>query len=127
LELEARSRFLRVCFLPPDIRVPVVAFTRERTDPQIKRSGEMPYFYFHLFNDITSIDEEGADLPTTDAAMQRAATTAREMAAESVREGHLVLDHRIELANDAGQTIAKVRFGEVVKIEGDPTSYKQSG
>ena len=82
----------------------------------------MPRFFFHLFNDVTSIDDEGVDLPDLKVAMDKAVTIAREMAAESVRAGHLVLDHRIELATDTGQTVATVRFGEVVKVEGDATA-----
>ena len=78
----------------------------------------MPHFYFHLHNDLTSIDEEGVDLPDVEAAMQKAAGTAREMAAESVREGHLVLDHRIDVANELGETVGTVHFGEVVKVTG---------
>ena len=76
----------------------------------------MPRFYFHLFNDITSIDEEGSELPTESAARQRAETNAREMAAESVREGHLVLSHRIEVGNELGEKIATVRFGDVIQV-----------
>jgi hypothetical protein len=76
----------------------------------------MARFYFHLFNDITSIDEEGADLPSETAAMQRAKATAREMAAESVREGHLILSHRIDVGDELGETIATVRFGDVVQV-----------
>jgi hypothetical protein len=83
----------------------------------------MPHFYFHLFNDMTSIDEEGVDLPDLKVAMDKATAIAREMAAESVRQGHLALDHRIDLASDTGQTVATVRFGEVVKIQGDPSAF----
>ena len=76
----------------------------------------MPRFYFHLYNDITSIDEEGQDLPNEAVALQRAATMAREMAAESVRQGHLVLDHRIEVISDQDRTVGTVRFKDVVRV-----------
>ena len=76
----------------------------------------MPRYYFHLFNDITSLDEEGSELPTDAAAKQRAESNAREMAAESVREGHLVLSHRIEVGNEVGEKIATVRFRDVIQI-----------
>lgn len=76
----------------------------------------MARFYFHLFNDVTSVDEEGADLPSESAAMQRAKANAREMAAESVRDGHLVLSHRIDVGNELGDTIATIRFGDVVQV-----------
>lgn len=76
----------------------------------------MPRFYFHLFNDLTSIDEEGAELPSETAALRRAETNAREMAAESVREGHLTLSHRIVVGDEGGGTVATVRFGDVVQV-----------
>jgi hypothetical protein len=76
----------------------------------------MPRYYFHLFNDITSLDEEGSELPTDAAAKQPAESNAREMAAESVREGHLVLSHWIEVGNEVGEKIATVRFRDVIQI-----------
>lgn len=38
------------------------------------------------------------------------------MAAESVREGHLVLDHRIEVTDKTGATVRVVHFGDIVEI-----------
>lgn len=76
----------------------------------------MPRYYFHLFNDITSMDEEGLELPNAALAMQRAIPMAREMAAESVMQGHLVLDHRIEVANERGFTECVVYFRDVVEV-----------
>lgn len=76
----------------------------------------MPRFYFNLYNDMTSIDEEGAVLPNAAAALQRAARIAREMAAESVREGHLVLEHRLEVIDDTGELVGTVHFRDVVRV-----------
>ena len=76
----------------------------------------VPQFYFHLFNDFTSHDDEGAQLPNAAAAMQEAARMTREMAAESVREGRLVLGHRIEVTNAVGATVGTVHFGDVVEV-----------
>ena len=77
----------------------------------------MPRYYFHLFNDITSLDEEGVDLPNDAVAIQRAAENARAMAADSVSNGHLVLDHRIEVENDHGETIGTIKFRDVVAVK----------
>jgi hypothetical protein len=76
----------------------------------------MPRFYFHLFNDIECRDEEGAELPNAAVALQRAAVTARKMAAESVKQGHLILDHRIDVTDGYGDRIGTVHFSDVVKI-----------
>jgi hypothetical protein len=80
------------------------------------RCGEVPRFYFHLFNDIVARDEEGIELLNDADAMQRAASCAREMAAQNVREGRLVLDHRIEVTNDDDDIVGIVRFSDVVEI-----------
>lgn len=76
----------------------------------------MPKFYFNLYNDVTSIDEEGLELPNAALALQRAAAIAREMAAESVRQGHLVLEHRLEVTDESGETVGAVYFRDVVRI-----------
>jgi hypothetical protein len=76
----------------------------------------MPRYFFHLFNDVVSRDEEGVELPNNAVAMQHAAASAREMAAESVREGQLILDHRIEVTDEAGGRIGVVRFADVVEV-----------
>ena len=78
----------------------------------------MARFYFHLYNDIVSKDEEGRELPDVDTARHDAQEDARNMAAESVREGELNLDHYVEVADDTGETLFRVTFGEVVKVTG---------
>lgn len=76
----------------------------------------MPRFYFHLFNDETIQDNEGTQLPNAAVALQSAAGMARDMAAESVRNGRLTLHHRIEVVGDGGETIGSVYFRDVVQI-----------
>jgi hypothetical protein len=77
----------------------------------------MPRFYFHLFNDITVRDSEGVELRDAAEALERAETAARGMAAESVREGRLILDHRIEVVDESGSSVGTVHFGDVVEIK----------
>jgi hypothetical protein len=67
----------------------------------------MPRYYFHLFNDVTSIDEEGVELPNDAVALQRGADNARHMAADSVLHGHLILDHRIEVQREGHDRSAR--------------------
>jgi hypothetical protein len=85
--------------------------------PLVSALSCVPRYYFHLFNDVTALDEEGADLPNEAAALRQAEADARHMAASSVEEGHLILDHRIEVANEHGHTIGTVRFGDVVVVK----------
>ena len=70
----------------------------------------MPRYFFHLFNDETTMDEEGKELPNDAAAFQHAADCARVMAAESVRNGHLIIDHRIEITRADGRKRRTVYF-----------------
>jgi hypothetical protein len=77
----------------------------------------MPRYFFHMFNDDTTTDEEGQELPSDAAALQRAAEYARAMAADSVSLGHLVLDHRIVVEKDAGERVGAIHFRDVVKIK----------
>jgi len=77
----------------------------------------MPRYHFHLFNDLQVPDVEGIELPDAETAMKRAASAAREMAAESVREGRLILSHRIEVTDDSGAAVGTVHFGDVVDIQ----------
>ena len=78
----------------------------------------MPRFYFHLYDDLTSMDYEGEEHPNAAVAHQKAITTAREIAAEAVRTGHLVLDHRIDIADESGTVLETVHFRDVVEVEG---------
>ena len=77
----------------------------------------MRRYYFHLYNNETVIDREGTELPNQAVALQKAASDARTMAAESVKEGRLVLHHRIEVVDDQGEKIGTVQFGNVVEIQ----------
>jgi hypothetical protein len=39
------------------------------------------------------------------------------MAAESVCNGHLVLDHRIEVMREDGRKVGTIHFRDVVKVQ----------
>ena len=74
-------------------------------------------FYFNLYDDLVSIDEEGKELPSLQAARERAMADARHMAGAEALEGHLNLKHRIEIADENGKVLAIVRFEDAVEIE----------
>jgi hypothetical protein len=78
----------------------------------------MPRFYFHLYNDVVVMDEEGTELADAAAAREHAIEEARVMVCESVKEGHLNLDHRIEVTEDGGGPVATVTFRDAFTIEG---------
>ncbi|HEX8666914.1 MAG TPA: hypothetical protein VF727_00900 [Allosphingosinicella sp.] len=78
----------------------------------------MPRFYFHVHNDIDAEDNEGVELPDVGAARNYAAENARALVCESVRKGHLNLDHYILVTGDTGREVLKLTFRESFTLEG---------
>ena len=78
----------------------------------------MTRFYFHLFDDMVSIDEEGRELPSAGLARAAAVEEARALACEQVIQGRLDLNHRIEVADNTGRVLAQVRFRDAIRVQG---------
>jgi hypothetical protein len=78
----------------------------------------MPRYFFHLYNDVHTMDEEGRILPDLAAARANAIKEARELMLETVAEGRINFSHRIDIAEEAGEIVASVTFGEAVTVEG---------
>ena len=76
----------------------------------------MPRFFFHLYNDTVVFVEEGRELSTVDEAHQEAAREARHMACAEVLDGHLGLNHRIEVTDAYDAPVAVVSFKDAVKL-----------
>ena len=76
----------------------------------------MPLYYFNVYNDDITIDEEGRELANDDAARANAVVEARTMAAETVMQGHLTGSHRIEYVDSNLKKVGEVRFDEAVEI-----------
>ena len=76
----------------------------------------MPRYFFHVFNDDDTVDEEGAELPDLAVACERARAEVRILAAESVvAHGHLIRDHRIDI-ECGGEIVASIRFRDAVAV-----------
>lgn len=78
----------------------------------------MPRYFFHLYNDLIVMDEEGQEFPDLDAARANGAKEAREMMVETVTEGRINFSHRIDIADESGAVVASVSFGDAVRVEG---------
>jgi hypothetical protein len=78
----------------------------------------VPHYFFHLYNDVVVLDEEGRALPDLAAARANAIREAREMMLDAVAEGRINLSHRIDIADEAGTVVGSVTFGEAVRVEG---------
>jgi hypothetical protein len=77
----------------------------------------VPHYYFHLFDDLDVLDEEGLDLADDGAARIHAVEEARTMACHAVQNGHLNLGHRIEIEDEKGGR-TPVPFGSAFIVEG---------
>jgi hypothetical protein len=76
----------------------------------------MPRFYFHVFDEIEALDEEGVELSDDEAALLYAMEETRLLAAEEVKRGTLHLDHRIVVVRAPDEAIGTVRFRDVVRL-----------
>jgi uncharacterized RmlC-like cupin family protein len=76
----------------------------------------MPRYFFSLFDDIDTLDDEGLEIPDREAAETAGLTYARAIAAEQVGRGRLTLSHRIEVADATGAVLKTIRFGDAVEV-----------
>jgi hypothetical protein len=77
----------------------------------------VPRFFFHLYDDVVSLDGEGNELPDMGAAREKAISRAPAIACQEVLEGHLNLGHRIEGEDERGAPVLTAHFSDVVKLE----------
>lgn len=78
----------------------------------------MARFFFHLCNDRTVRDEDGAEFPHAEAARDAAIRSIRRCALELLAGGRPVsLVHRLEVEDEAGQTVLTIPFSEAVELE----------
>jgi hypothetical protein len=76
----------------------------------------MPRFYFHVYNDEVTMDEEGQDLPDAEAARNEATKSARALICDEVLKGVLKLSDRIEVEDEERRSVLTLTFGDVVRI-----------
>ncbi|MDB5693258.1 MAG: hypothetical protein JWO81_2321 [Alphaproteobacteria bacterium] len=79
----------------------------------------MPRFYFHVFNDVVAMDDEGIELADLAAAREQAMDSAREMVCEAINKGHLNLDHRIEVTDESGAKLMTVSHRDAFTLTGE--------
>jgi len=76
----------------------------------------MPRYFFDLYNDVNSLDDEGKELPDLAAAKANALAEAREMMTQAVHDGELNLNHYIEDRDEAGDAVHVLHFGDAVQV-----------
>ena len=76
----------------------------------------MTRYFFHLYNDEITHDEEGIELADLAAARDWGRREVQYQAAESVRaHGHLILSHKLVICDASGE-VATITFADVVHI-----------
>jgi hypothetical protein len=76
----------------------------------------VPRFYFHVFDDIVSMDEAGQGADDLAAARAIALDGARDLVCEQVHRGYLNLENYIVVADEQGQELSRIQFREAFKI-----------
>ena len=76
----------------------------------------MPLYYFNIYNDDITLDDEGVELADDHAAQARGIKEARVLAADTVRQGHFTAHHRLEVVDEHQKLVAAIRFDEAVEL-----------
>ena len=78
----------------------------------------MPRFFFHLHEGQYLVDEEGLELADLSAARQRARDCVLDILSAEVKQGHLNLNNRIDIADESGAVVEGLLFRDALKISG---------
>ena len=81
----------------------------------------MPRYFFHVYDDLVLMDDDGIELADSEAARVAALAGARAMMCDQLSNGRLSLHHRIEVVDEGGGTILTLPFAEAVTIEMEAT------
>ena len=84
----------------------------------------MPRYFFDLFNsDGPTRDEEGQELPSLQAARDRAVEAIRSILREELLHGEIDLRGRVEIRDEGGGVALVFAFQEAVTVRtGEPPS-----
>lgn len=77
----------------------------------------MPRYFFNVYDNVVAPDDEGQELPNMQAARLYALAGARDIIAAQVKHGYMVRSHWIDVADDQGQVVMSVTFGDAVDIK----------
>jgi Domain of unknown function (DUF6894) len=88
-----------------------------RTNWQQFEVGALPRFFFHVYTDAVAFDDEGLELQSPVIAKEAAIRTARELAAEEIRDkGQVSIRHRIEVEDGDGRPLFTLPLSAAFKI-----------
>jgi len=78
----------------------------------------MPRFFFNVYDERTTIDEVGQELPDLAAAREAAVEEARSILGDEALNGRIDLSHRIEVEDENRRPVLLLPFSAAVEIEG---------
>jgi hypothetical protein len=81
----------------------------------------VPRFYFHVFDDIVSMDEAGQVADDLAAARAIALDGARELVCEQVHCGYLNLENYVVVADEQGRELCRIEFRDAFRILSNPS------
>lgn len=77
----------------------------------------MPRYYFHLYNRTGNMsDDEGTELPDSEAAHDHALKGIRSLLSAEILTGELDLHGHLDVADADGSVIERAEFSDAVKI-----------
>jgi serine/threonine protein phosphatase 1 len=99
---------------------PISSHQREEASALPERSGGMSRFFFHVYRDTITIDEDGRELPDTHAMTSNARRSAAVFIAEEItKHGKFNPSHRIEVDDENGEHVFTLPFAALIAREGD--------
>ena len=79
----------------------------------------MPTFKFRLHTDLNTAEPQYRTFANLDAARDFASLTVRFISGEQLKnEGRLHLNHYIDIESQDGRLLERLKFGDVLEIEG---------
>lgn len=76
----------------------------------------MPRYFFNIYNDVTSLDEEGRELPDLETARDHAIRGARSIMADGLKKGLIDLSHHVAIVDERGELLLDVSFAQAVEV-----------
>lgn len=77
----------------------------------------MTKYFFDLYDEMITRDEEGSELENIPAARNLAIEYVQALVAHRARAGSMNLTHFIKVRDESGKALFAVRFDEAVKID----------
>lgn len=78
----------------------------------------MPRYFFDLYDDLISLDSEGAELPDLGSAERHALVEARQIIGATAKDdGKIDLRHNIKVRDEAGAIVHTLEFEDAVSVQ----------